>query len=144
MHQLHWKMGALGALARKLGMRKLTFGTRTTKPAAGSIDSEAGRKKVRSKAPWSTITFAQAFGLAILLAFTFVMCYVGPDYIQPRECMFGGECAYHPVNGDNATNQYGKRMLARALGEAVEGAHRFGKRRLARYGKPDLSPSAFG
>ena len=137
VHQLHLRGGAAGAFLRKIGMRKLSFGNSST--TAGD-----GQSTVKARRSWTTPTIGQMFGLALMLVFTFCLCYLGPDFINPRECMFGGECEYHPVNGDDATNQFGRRsVLAKRAAEAfAEGAgslHQLYKRRRARYGWSVLS-----
>lgn len=132
-HQLHLRGGAVGAFLRKIGMRKVSLGK-----TAGPEGAAVKRRK------WSSPTVGQMFGLAVMLVFTFCLCYIGPDFINPRECMFGGECQYHPVNGDNATNQWARRSLLakRAAAAVVDGAtsmHQLYKRRRARYGWSVLS-----
>lgn len=136
MHQLHWRGGFIGAAYRKYAMRKVTFGKKP--PARSSTSTNAGTTTTAStpakrRRNWTSMTISQILGLVLLVAFTFIMCYVGPDFIQPRECMFGGECEYVAVNGDGATNQLSRK---RALQEAATaGLHRLVKRRRARYGK---------
>ena len=136
-HRLHIRGGALGASLRKLGMRKLGSSRQTAavKPASASAGKQP--KPVRS---WSSPTLAQLFGLAVMLGFTFCICYIGPDFINPTDCMFGGgKCPFHPVNGDNATNQYSRmRKVKRAAEYLISAAmgepnHKFEKRRQARY-----------
>lgn len=129
MHQLHWRAGFIGAAYRKYGMRKVTFGKKPPPRSAGT-NAAPPTKRRRN---WTSMTISQLVGLVLLVAFTFVMCYVGPDFIQPRECMFGGECEYVAVNGDNATSQFSRK---RALQAAVSaGLNRLAKRKQARYGK---------
>jgi hypothetical protein len=133
MHQLHWRAGFISAAYRKFAMRKLTFGKKP--PPRSTVGSAAAPAKRRRN--WTSMTISQFIGLVLLTAFTFVMCYVGPDYIQPRECMFGGECAYVAVNGDNATNQFSRKRALQAA--ATAGFNRLAKRRQARYGAPGQS-----
>ena len=83
------------------------------------------------------MTVSQLSGLILLLAFTFVMCYVGPDYINPRECMFGGQCQYHPLNGNGVTAQPGTKRSLQSE-EIVETLSRLAKRKVARYGKQEV------
>lgn len=122
-------------------MRKISFGKhshrkkhKTNAPSALNNASKGG---------WSTPTLAQLFGLAVFLAFIFIVSYVGPDYINPQECMFGGICGYHPVNGDSATNQYARHRYKRAVefitSSISTSSHLFHKRRIARYGWSPLT-----
>lgn len=136
-HQLHLRGGAAGAFLRRVGMRKLSFGNKTAGLAPGDVTS-------LKRPSWTSPTVGQMFGLALMLVFTFCLCYIGPDFINPRECMFGGACQYHPVNGDNATSQFRRRtdFVKRASEAMMEGAtsmHQLYKRRRARYGWSVLS-----
>jgi hypothetical protein len=82
-------------------------------------------------------------GIAFLLGFVFVMCYVGPDYINPTECMFGGgTCGYVAVNGDGATEQFiyrRKRAIEHVTSAIASSSHIFYKGRIARYGWSPLT-----
>lgn len=128
MHQLHWRMGALGALFRKFGMRKITLGG----GVAAVKDAENGQ--VKRRRGWSSPTLAQIFGFLVFVAFCFCLSYIGPDYIEPRTCLFGSaECGYHPVNGDNATNQFGRRVKRAFEAVGVTSSHLM-KRRPVRAG----------
>lgn len=123
-------------------MRKITFGQhsrRKNKAHQGKSASATSKGGQSSSKGWSSPTVGQMLGLAILTAGLFVACYVGPDYVNPVECMFGGVCGFHPVNGDNATNQYAKRASS-VFSEVTSGAkHLFYKRRLAYYGWSPLT-----
>ena len=83
------------------------------------------------------MTISQLFGLSAFLALTFILCYVGPDFIRPSECMFGGECNYHPVNGNSAPGR--KRSLD--LEQMVGTMSQLAKRRILRYGTKPTSHS---
>lgn len=136
-------------------MRRISFGQHSHRKkqkknaslAAAATSSSSSSITTASKGGWSTPTLAQLFGLAVLLGFIFVVSYVGPDYINPQECMFGGICGYHPVNGDSATNQYMRKRSISITGEALEfvrrttvnSSHLFYKRRLAYYGWSPLT-----
>ena len=129
-HQLHLRGGALGAFLRKIGMRKLSL--------SKSVKSGDGQAAVNAKRSRTTPTVGQMLGLALMLVFTFCLCYIGPDFINPRECMFGGECEYHPVNGDSASAQF-RRRAVEAVAENTTALHQLYKRRRARYGWSVLS-----
>lgn len=122
-------------------MRKISFGKHSHRKKQKNVSATAPGTNNASKGGWSTPTLAQLLGLAVFLGFIFVMSYVGPDYINPQECMFGGICGYHPVNGDGATNQYAKhkRALDYINSAMSTSSHLFYKRRLAYYGWSPLT-----
>jgi hypothetical protein len=62
------------------------------------IDGGQGKRatiapgKKRRLPSWSGPTVAQVITVLALLAWTFVMAYLGPDYLNPTTCTFGGTC----------------------------------------------------
>lgn len=139
-HQTRWRVGAPGLWLRKLGMQKWSFGSHTPARQGATTALQKGSRLTIRKWGWTTPTVSQLVGLVCLLVLTFCLCYIGPDYVYPTNCLFSNNyCGYVPVNGDNATNQF-SRKFARALSDTSAGVlHTLSKRRPARYGWSPLT-----
>lgn len=72
--------GTVGTTLNKYSMKQLILERKTNKSG-----------KTRGKS-YSSPTLGQSFGLVVLFLLAFLLCYIGPDYIDPRTCTFGGEC----------------------------------------------------
>ncbi|KAK4053901.1 hypothetical protein OIO90_003738 [Microbotryomycetes sp. JL221] len=105
---------AVGALFRKYFVRRITF-TKKKKLTDAEYDVstgkhvQVGRKGVRFASP----TFAQILTILALIVTSVCLSFVGPDYIAPTTCTFGGTCPYVSPSGNNGPPSTNFGRLAR-------------------------------
>ena len=81
--------GIIGAWLRRMSIRRIAIG--------GSKPGAALRKSGKRRKGWASPTVAQMIGLSLLLALAALVSVLGPNYISPTTCLFGGECAFQSV-----------------------------------------------
>ncbi|KAM0791379.1 hypothetical protein ACM66B_005844 [Microbotryomycetes sp. NB124-2] len=103
---------AFGAICRKFFVRRITI-TKKKK----QLDAETGKKIAvgRKGVRFASPTFAQILAISALIATAVCLSFVGPDYISPTTCTFGGTCPYVSPSGQNGppTSNFG-RLVRRA------------------------------
>ncbi|KAK4054460.1 hypothetical protein OIV83_000954 [Microbotryomycetes sp. JL201] len=107
---------ALGAVFRKFFVRRITI-TKKKK----ELDAETGKKVAigRKGVRFASPTFAQILTIMALIATAVCLSFVGPDYIAPTTCTFGGTCPYVSPSGQKGppTSNFGR--LARRANEEL-------------------------
>lgn len=81
--------GIIGAWLRKMSIRRIVIG--------GSKPGAAPGKNGKRRKGWASPTIAQLMGLFLLLLLAALVSILGPNYISPTTCLFGGECAFQSV-----------------------------------------------
>jgi len=80
------KTNPVGVTARKIGMKQFAWGGKWQQPKPGQA-AQSARKRI-----WITPTVAQMSSLLVITVAVFCLSYIGPDYLAPTECTWGGVC----------------------------------------------------
>ena len=69
------------------------------------------KKNTHKHAKWFTPTVAQMLTMLLILLASFCLSYIGPDYINPSTCTFGGECTAVGVTNGPPKSAYTRRSI---------------------------------
>ncbi|GAA5925650.1 ferric reductase family protein [Sporobolomyces koalae] len=96
---------SLGAWFRKWSIRRITWTKRVGAASANESgpghETARGTQTTRKKVVWASPTFAQTITVLVLIASALCLTFIGPDYIAPTTCTFGGYCGYQSYYGSS-------------------------------------------
>ncbi|KAI5480795.1 ferric reductase transmembrane component 2 precursor [Pseudohyphozyma bogoriensis] len=114
--------GAVGAWFRKWSIRRIAFGGKLVPTKDGVEPAKGDRRRTRM---WASPTIAQMMAVVGLIGLALGLSLIGPDYISPTTCAFGGKCSYNSgANSGPPTSSY-KRALDATFQSPI---YFFGKR----------------
>ncbi|KAM0753167.1 hypothetical protein T439DRAFT_378880 [Meredithblackwellia eburnea MCA 4105] len=102
--------GRFGAILRKYSIRRIVFSGKRKLGEQPKVNKKGVRKRMVASP-----TIAQMFAIVALIALAFCLSLIGPDYLKPTTCTFGGTCpyqyAYGNAGGPPKSSYGGKRSL---------------------------------
>ena len=100
-------------------MRRLAWGGKLREKEVKRPLGTGTTTQYYRKRPWTTPTFTQMFAMAAIFGAVFALCYVGPDYLAPTECTWGGYCEAQVSQGPPKSTYAGKLLKARSDGDEL-------------------------